>query len=90
MIKLLLLFSIVAICIFVFFGNQLSSRYKKYLIISLIIILGCFLIFSGKTSSNDPVVELWNARSMNLMAVPKYHYPGSPVRSHMSRTFQND
>ncbi len=48
MIKLLLLFSIVAICIFVFFGNQLSSRYKKYLIISLIIILGCFLIFSGK------------------------------------------
>ena len=48
MIKLLLLFSIVAICIFVFFGNQLSSLYKKYLIISLIIILGCFLIFSGK------------------------------------------
>ena len=48
MIKLLLLFLIVAICIFVFFGNQLSSRYKKYLIISLIIILGCFLIFSGK------------------------------------------
>ena len=48
MIKLLLLFSIVAICIFFFFGNQLSSRYKKYLIISLIIILGCFLIFSGK------------------------------------------
>ena len=48
MIKLLLLFSIVAICIFVFFGNQISARYKKYLIISLIIILGCFLIFSGK------------------------------------------
>ena len=48
MIKLLLLFSIVAICVFVFFGNQLSSRYKKYLIISLIVILGCFLIFSGK------------------------------------------
>ena len=48
MIKVLLLFSIVAICIFVFFGNQISARYKKYLIISLIIILGCFLIFSGK------------------------------------------
>ena len=48
MIKILLLFSIVAICIFVFFGNQISARYKKYLIISLIIILGCFLIFSGK------------------------------------------
>ncbi len=48
MIKLLLLFSIVAICIFVFFGNQLSSRYKKYLIISFIVILGFFLIFSGK------------------------------------------
>ena len=48
MIKVLLLFSIVAICIFVFFGNQISARYKKYLIISLIIILGCLLIFSGK------------------------------------------
>jgi len=48
MIKILLLFSIVAICIFVFFGNQISARYKKYLIISLIIILGCLLIFSGK------------------------------------------
>ena len=48
MIKILLLFSIVAICIFVFFGNQISARYKKYLIISFIIILGCFLIFSGK------------------------------------------
>jgi len=46
--KVLLLFSIVAICIFVFFGNQISARYKKYLIISLIIILGCLLIFSGK------------------------------------------
>ena len=48
MIKILLLLSIVAICIFVFFGNQISARYKKYLIISLIIILGCLLIFSGK------------------------------------------
>ena len=48
MIKILLLFSIVAICIFVFFGNQISARYKKYLIISLIIILGFLLIFSGK------------------------------------------
>ena len=48
MIKILLLLSIVAICIFIFFGNQISARYKKYLIISLIIILGCFLIFSGK------------------------------------------
>jgi len=48
MIKVLLLFSIVAICIFVFFGNQISARYKKYLIISLIIILGFLLIFSGK------------------------------------------
>ena len=48
MIKLLILLSIVALCIFVFFGNQLSARYKKYLIFTLIIILGFFLIFSGK------------------------------------------
>jgi len=48
MIKLLILLSIVALCIFVFFGNQLSARHKKYLIIALIIILGFFLIFSGK------------------------------------------
>ena len=48
MIKLLILLSIVALCIFVFFGNQLSTRSKKYLIITLIIILGFFLIFSGK------------------------------------------
>ena len=48
MIKILLFFSIVVICIFVFFGSQISARYKKYLIISLIIILGCLLIFSGK------------------------------------------
>jgi DnaJ-domain-containing protein 1 len=48
MIKLLILLSIVALCIFVFFGNQLSARYKKYLIITLILILGFFLIFSGK------------------------------------------
>ena len=48
MIKLLILLSIVALCIFIFFGNQLSTRYKKYLIITLIIILGFFLIFSGK------------------------------------------
>ena len=48
MIKLLILLSIVALCIFVFFGKQLSNRHKKYLIITLIIILGFFLIFSGK------------------------------------------
>ena len=48
MIKLLILLSIVALCIFVFFGNQLSARHKKYLIITLIIILGFYLIFSGK------------------------------------------
>ena len=48
MIKLLILLSIVELCIFVFFGNQLSTRHKKYLIITLIIILGFFLIFSGK------------------------------------------
>ena len=48
MIKFLILLSIVALCIFVFFGNQLSARNKKYLIITLIIILGFFLIFSGK------------------------------------------
>ena len=48
MIKLLILLSILALCIFVFFGNQLSVRHKKYLIITLIIILGFFLIFSGK------------------------------------------
>ena len=48
MIKLLILLSIVALCIFVFFGNQLSARNKKYLIIALIIILVFFLIFSGK------------------------------------------
>ena len=46
--KIRLFFSIVVICIFVFFGNQISARYKKYLIISLIIILGFLLIFSGK------------------------------------------
>ena len=48
MIKFLILISILALCIFVFFGNQLSARHKKYLIITLIIILGFFLIFSGK------------------------------------------
>ena len=48
MIKLLILLSIVALCIFVFFGNQLSARHKKYLIITLIIILGFLLLFSGK------------------------------------------
>ncbi len=48
MIKLLILLSIVALCIFVFFGNQLSARNKRYLIITFIIILGLFLIFSGK------------------------------------------
>ena len=48
MIKLLVLISLVAICIYVFFGNQLSSKYKKYLIIFFIIIIGSVLIFSGK------------------------------------------
>ena len=48
MIKLLVLISLIAICIYVFFGNQLSSKYKKYFIIFFIIIIGSALIFSGK------------------------------------------
>ena len=48
MIKLLVLLSLIAICIYVFFGNQLSSKYKKYFIIFFIIIIGSTLIFSGK------------------------------------------
>ena len=48
MIKLLILISLISICIYIFFGNQLSSKYKKYFIIFFIIIIGSALIFSGK------------------------------------------
>ena len=48
MIKLLILVSLIAVCIYLFFGNQLSSKYKKYFIIFFIIIIGSVLIFSGK------------------------------------------
>ena len=48
MIKLLVLVSLIAICIYIFFGNQLTNKHKKYFIIFFIIIIGTLLIFSGK------------------------------------------
>ena len=48
MIKLLILLSLVAICLYVFFGNQISNKTKKYLIIFFIGAIALILIFSGK------------------------------------------
>ena len=48
MIKLLVLLFLVSICVYIFFGNQISNKLKKYLIIFFIIIIASFLIFSGK------------------------------------------
>ena len=48
MIKLIILLSLIAICVYIFFGNQISNKFKKYLIIFFIIIIALALIFSGK------------------------------------------
>ena len=48
MIKLLVLIFLVSICIYIFFGNQISTKLKKYLIIFFITIIALVLIFSGK------------------------------------------
>ena len=48
MIKLLVLLFLVSICIYIFFGNQISTKHKKYLIIFFITIIALVLIFSGK------------------------------------------
>ena len=48
MIKLLVLFFLISICIYIFFGNQISTKLKKYLIIFFITIIALVLIFSGK------------------------------------------
>ena len=48
MIKLLVLLFLVSICIYIFFGNQISYKLKKYLIIFFITIIALVLIFSGK------------------------------------------
>ena len=48
MIKLLVLLFLVSICIYIFFGNQISNKLKKYLIIFFITIIALVLIFSGK------------------------------------------
>ena len=48
MIKLLVLLFLVSICIYIFFGNKISNKLKKYLIIFFIIIIALVLIFSGK------------------------------------------
>ena len=48
MIKLLVLLFLVSICIYIFFGNQISTKLKKYLIIFFITIIALVLIFSGK------------------------------------------
>ena len=48
MIKLLVLLILVSICIYIFFGNQISTKLKKYLIIFFITIIALVLIFSGK------------------------------------------
>tara|TARA_B100000963_G_scaffold342441_1_gene343284 strand:+ start:54 stop:713 length:660 start_codon:yes stop_codon:yes gene_type:complete len=48
MIKLLVLLFLVSICVYIFFGSQISNKLKKYLIIFFITIIALFLIFSGK------------------------------------------
>ncbi len=47
MIKILIFFSIIGLCIYFFFGNKISD-YKKYFIIFFIVAIGLLLIFSGK------------------------------------------
>ena len=48
MIKLLVLLFLVSICVYIFFGNQISNKLKKYLIIFFITTIALVLIFSGK------------------------------------------
>ena len=48
MIKILIFFSIIGLCIYLFFGNNISKEYKKYFIIFFILAIGLLLIFSGK------------------------------------------
>lgn len=48
MIKLLVLLFLVSICIYIFFGNKISNKLKKYLIFFFITIIALVLIFSGK------------------------------------------
>jgi len=48
MIKILIFFSIIGLCIYFFFGNKISKDYKKYFIIFFIVAIGLLLIFSGK------------------------------------------
>ena len=48
MIKLLVLLFLVSICVYIFFGSQISNKLKKYLIIFFITIIALVLIFSGK------------------------------------------
>ena len=48
MIKLLVLLFLVSICLYIFFGSQISNKLKKYLIIFFITIIALVLIFSGK------------------------------------------
>ena len=48
MIKILIFFSIIGLCIYLFFGNNISKEYKKYFIIFFIFAIGLLLIFSGK------------------------------------------
>ena len=48
MIKILIFFSIIGLCIYFFFGNKISKEYKKYFIIFFIVAIGLLLIFSGK------------------------------------------
>ena len=48
MIKILIFVSIIALCIYFFFGNKIFKEYKKYFIIFFIVAIGLLLIFSGK------------------------------------------
>src|SRR6056300_78657 len=48
MIKILIFVSIIILCIYFFFVNSISNKYKKYFIIFFIIAIGLALIFSGK------------------------------------------
>ena len=48
MIKLVIFFIIILICVYFLFGKQLSDKAKKYFVIFFIAVLALFLIFSGK------------------------------------------
>jgi len=48
MIKILIFLSIIILCIYFFFGNKISTEYKKYFIIFFIVAISLLLIFSGK------------------------------------------